>query len=67
FFETISLGVHLAISMNPSLNPGIVDIGRWLNDPKFKTLVSTERKTHEQKKMMARIEYVRDHLLEKTK
>ncbi len=63
FFETISVGVHLAISKKPTLNPGIVDMRKWLNDPKFKILISTERKTHDQRKMLARIEYVRDQLL----
>jgi Protein of unknown function DUF262 len=67
FFETISVGVHLAISENPALKPEVVDIGKWLSDPKFKPLVSTERKTHDQKKMMARIEYVKDYLLNRAK
>jgi hypothetical protein len=67
FFETISVGVHLAIRENPALKVDTVDVAKWLGDPKFKILVSTERKTHDQKKMMARIEYVRDYLLSRKK
>ncbi len=63
FFETISVGVNLALMKNPNLKSGEVDVTKWLSDPKFKILVSTERKTHDQRKLTARIEYVRDYLL----
>lgn len=63
FFETISVGVHLALMKNPNLKSGEVNVAKWLSDPKFKILVSTERKTHDQRKLTARIEYVRDYLL----
>ncbi|WP_288379757.1 DUF262 domain-containing protein [uncultured Massilia sp.] len=63
FFETISVGVHLALNAKPDLKPHVVDTHNWLSDNKFKNLISTERKTHDQRKIIARIEYVRDYLL----
>jgi hypothetical protein len=67
FFETISVGVHFALTANPDLQPNVVDTNKWLLDKKFKNLISTERKTHDQRKIIARIEYVRDYLLENNK
>jgi len=63
FFETISVGVHLALTAQPDLKPRLIDTTKWLADSKFKNLISTERKTHDQRKIIARIEYVRDYLL----
>jgi hypothetical protein len=63
FFETISVGVHLALTAQPDLKPRLIDTNKWLADNKFKNLISTERKTHDQRKIIARIEYVRDYLL----
>ncbi|MGI4859129.1 MAG: DUF262 domain-containing protein [Janthinobacterium lividum] len=63
YFEAISVGVHLALSVNPSLPTREVKISDWMKDPNFHSLVSVERKTHTPKQMQARIEYVKDHLL----
>lgn len=65
FFEAIAVGVHLALLNNPELKPHPIDINEWLKDKNFKNLVSTERRTHDQRKMIARIEYVKDHVLAK--
>jgi hypothetical protein len=63
YFEAISVGVHLALEKNPGLEPKAIDIGSWLRDKKFHSLVSVERKTHTPSSIKERIEYVRDHLL----
>lgn len=67
FFETISVGVHLALTTQPDLEPVVIDTSKWLADKNFKSLISTERKTHDQRKIIARIHYVRDCLLKNKK
>jgi hypothetical protein len=63
FFETISVGVHLALVRKPDLQPRLVDTTKWLLDKKFKNLVLT----HDPRKITARVEYVRDYLLDRQK
>lgn len=65
YFEAISVGVHLALTADPSLVPPKVNVSEWMKDPYFHSLVSVERKTHTPKQMLSRIEYVRDRLLRK--
>lgn len=62
-FEAISVGAHLALEKNPDLAPQAVDIDAWMADPDFRAVVAGERNTHNAKKILARIEYVRDQLL----
>ncbi len=64
FFETISVGVDLALKQNPKLSPRKINLDNWLKDPDFKLTISSERKTHDLRKMLFRIEFVRDKLLE---
>lgn len=62
-FEAISVGVHLALRARPNLAPQEIDFSRWIKDPEFRAVVSGERQTHSAKKILARVEYVRDQLL----
>lgn len=62
-FEAISVGVHLALRARPELATQAIDFSKWMKDPEFRTVVSSERQTHSAKKILARIEYVRDQLL----
>jgi hypothetical protein len=62
-FEAISVGVHLALKTRPDLPQQEVDIERWMKDSTFRSVISGERQTHSAKKILARVEYVRDQLL----
>lgn len=62
-FEAISVGVHLALKARPELAPREIDVAKWMRDPEFRAVVSSERQTHSAKKILERIEYVRDQLL----
>lgn len=62
-FEAISVGVHLALQVRPNLPRREIDIHKWMRDPEFRVVVAGERQTHNAKKILARVEYVRDRLL----
>lgn len=62
-FEAISVGVNLALKINPNLSPRKIDISQWMQDRKFSSVVSGERRTHTDIKIRMRIEFVRDKLL----
>ncbi len=62
-FEAISVGVHLALSARPDLPHRDIDFSKWMRDPQLRAVVSSERQTHSAKKIVARVEYVRDQLL----
>ncbi len=62
-FEAISVGVHLALKERPDLPPREIDFSKWIRDSSFRAVVSSERQTHSAKKILARVEYVRDQLL----
>jgi len=59
-FEAISVGVALALRSNPSLQPQSID---WLESPEFKQHMRSDA-SNSRPKVVARIEFVRDHLLE---
>lgn len=63
FFEAVSVGCHLALEEDPELTSPRLNPGKWLADKKFKTLISGKFRTHAPDKMVARINYVRDYLL----
>ena len=63
FFEALSVGVHLAMRENPSMKPRPIDIGVWLNDYAFYSLISGKYKTHTPDRMKLRIEYVKAKIL----
>ena len=65
FFEAVSVGVYLALKENPNIKPKKVNVNDWLKDNKFYPLVSGKYKTHTPDKILQRIEYVRDKILEK--
>lgn len=62
-FEAISVGVHLALNERPDLPTREIDIEKWMRDDAFRQVVSGERQTHSAKKIVARIDYVRNKLL----
>lgn len=59
-FEAISVGVALALRDCPNLNVANVD---WLNSDEFKDLTTSDASNNEGK-LVARVEYVRDKLIE---
>lgn len=59
-FEAIAVGVHLALQANSKLVPGSF---KWLESPEFKTHTTTHA-SNSGPKLRARVEYVRDQLLE---
>lgn len=64
FFESISVGVHLALLSNPNLKlSSKLNSSTLLSDKTFKSLVSGKYKTHTPEKMKQRIDFVRDILL----
>lgn len=58
-FEAISVGVALALRVNPQLTVPNVD---WVYSERFKTLTTTDA-SNNQGKLKERVEYVRDQLL----
>jgi len=60
-FEAISVGVALALKENPDLHPTSVD---WLESEEFKKHTTSDA-SNSRPKVIARIEYVRDQLLQK--
>lgn len=61
-FESISVGVHLALKENPDLVPK--DVHKWLNSKEFLEHTSSDA-ANNKAKVLGRIEFVRDKLLEK--
>lgn len=59
-FEAISVGVALALRAYPNLEAKNVD---WLNSEEFKVLTTSDASNNEGK-LVARVEYVRDRLIE---
>ena len=59
-FEAISVGVHLALNLQPRLAPKNVE---WLTSAEFKLLTTTHA-SNSGPRLKARIEFVRDRLLE---
>ena len=59
-FEAISVGVALALRAYPNLEVKNVD---WLNSEEFKVLTTSDSSNNEGK-LVARVEYVRDRLIE---
>ena len=62
-FEAISVGVHLALKINPELKPIYMD---WLDSNEFKEYTTSDA-SNNQGKLVKRIEFVRDCLLNKIK
>ncbi len=61
-FEAISVGVHLALKENPNLTPQ--PVFDWLYSEEFMKHTKSDA-ANNKNKVIARIEYVRDKLLEK--
>lgn len=62
-FEAISVGVHLALEIRPNLNARKINFDTWMKDHNFRAAIASERQTHSARKIMDRINYVRDQLL----
>lgn len=60
-FEAISVGVALALRECPNLRIDNID---WINSEEFKILTTSDASNNEGK-LVARVEYVRDNLLER--
>ena len=63
YFEAISVGTHLALSLNPNLQPNKEKTSVWLKSKEFKEILSGKYHTHSPKRIKERIEFVRDNLL----
>jgi Protein of unknown function DUF262 len=61
-FEAISVGVQLALEINPNLVPK--NVSNWLESPEFEKHTTTHA-ANDKKKVIERIEYVKNKLLEK--
>lgn len=59
-FEALSVGIALALRMKPDLVPASMD---WLESQEFKDHMRSDA-SNSRPKVIARIEFVRDHLLE---
>jgi hypothetical protein len=59
-FEAVAVGTNLALRINPNLQVQSLD---WLATDQFKELVRTDA-SNSGPKLRARIEYVRDNLLQ---
>lgn len=62
-FEAISVGVALALRINPDLKVDSID---WVNSAQFKQLTTSDA-SNNQGKLKERVEYVRDQLLKDAK
>lgn len=60
-FEAIAVGVHLALTENPDLEPNNVD---WIASREFKTRTTSDA-SNSTSRLTSRIEFVRDCLLNK--
>lgn len=63
YFEAISIGSIKAIEENPELNISKTAINEWLKKGELAQIVSGKYKTHSKQKILERIEYVKEHLL----
>jgi len=62
-FEALSVGITLALRINPKLKPRVNDIQDWLDSAEFQNLVVSDA-SNSRPRVKARIEYVRDKLLD---
>ncbi|WP_214811777.1 DUF262 domain-containing protein [Exiguobacterium sp. s127] len=59
-FEALAVGISLALELNPNLKPK--DVLPWLESEEFKRLTTSDA-SNSRTKLKARVEYVRDSLL----
>lgn len=62
-FEAIAVGTQLALEVKPKLIPQ--SISNWINSNEFEKQHTASGSSNNKKKVLERIEYVRDKLLEK--
>ena len=63
FFEAISVGTFLALKEKPNLKANKSNIQNWIRDKEFKAITSGKYKTHVPEKILQRINFVKDKLL----
>ena len=64
FFETISVGVHLALKENANIIDKKIDVTSWITENEFKNFFIGKFKTHDPKKINDRINFVKKHILQ---
>lgn len=65
FFEAISVGVHLALKEEPSLLEKKVNVKKWLTSHEFRKIMAGKQRTHTPDRILQRINFVKDHLINK--
>lgn len=65
FFEAISVGVHLALKEEPSLLEEKVNVKKWLTSHEFRKIMAGKQRTHTPDRILQRINFVKDHLINK--
>jgi hypothetical protein len=63
FFEAISVGTFLALKEKPNLKANKLNIQNWIQNKEFKAITSGKYKTHVPEKILQRINFVKDKLL----
>ena len=63
YFEAISVGVTLALRKNPSINPEKCGLQNVVKSNEFLAIISGKYHTHKPKRILERIDYIKNHLL----
>ncbi|CAH1201596.1 hypothetical protein PAECIP111893_01667 [Paenibacillus plantiphilus] len=64
YFEAISVGIALALKQRPNLKISENKINSIINDSTFNNMISGKYKTHTPDRLLQRINYMKDSLLE---
>lgn len=64
FFETISVGVFLALKENLNLKNQEINVSPWIESKEFKSFFIGKYKTHDPQRINDRINFVKRHLLQ---
>lgn len=65
FFEALSVGTHLALEFSPEIACDPINISTWLRDTGFHSTVSGKYKTHSPQKILQRVDFVKNKLINK--
>ena len=63
YFEAISVGITLALRKNPNLSPNHCNLQDIVKSPEFKQVISGKYHTHTPKRIIERIDYIKNYLL----
>lgn len=64
YFEAISIGSILALREKPDLSLSTKCVNKWLKKGELSRIVSGKYQTHSKAKLLERINYVKEHLLD---